>query len=62
MLINPPKLTVTRFKDVRLARFAPDYWRFVVGPDVYGGLTGAIYRTKGEALADLERFAREYGF
>lgn len=53
--------------ELGLARVAGHIWRFVSRDsagekfDPYSRCVGSSYRTKGEALADLDRFATDYG-
>ncbi len=49
----------TRFKELGYAKHAPNLWR-ILDSDT-GAAIGPHYRTKAELLADLERYAREYG-
>lgn len=60
-------ITPTRYPELGIARITGSIWRFVArddarasfGPNV--NCVGSSYRTKGEALADLDRFASDYG-
>jgi hypothetical protein len=66
MAKNPYPVTRTRFPELGIARIAGHIWRYVAADeagnfDPFNGCIGASYRTKGEALADLERFAADYG-
>lgn len=64
-----PKYTETRFSMLGVSKCAPGLWRFV-SLDWEGGGTkpdapsaiGPQYRTKGEAVSDLDRYARENGY
>ena len=49
--------TQTRIEPLALARFAPNHWQYVDTTDNRNAQVGPIYRTKTEALADLERYA-----
>jgi hypothetical protein len=62
---NDPMVRNTRFDG--LGYVPPscngDAWRFVDMTDPQrNALVGPHYRTKAELLADLERYAKEYGF
>ena len=49
----------TRYRELGYRRDAPDLWRIV---DRNGdAVVGPQYRTKAELLADLDRFAAEFG-
>ena len=52
--------TCTRFSELAFERVHPGLWRII---DVHAGRShiGPHYRTRDELLADLERFASEYG-
>lgn len=56
-------ITRTRFPEIGLEKQGPALWRFLdlsdPRPCGYFSAVGDHYRTKGEALADLERYARE---
>jgi hypothetical protein len=53
-------MTKTRNKHLDLGKIAPNMWSFF---DVSTGCqVGPIYHTKIEALADLERYARDAGW
>lgn len=60
---NPrPAITRTRFPELGIQQQGPRLWRFLDLTEDYGGRFAAVgdhYRTKAEALADLERYARE---
>jgi hypothetical protein len=54
-----PPVNKTRFKEIGFMKVAPGLWRFV---DLETGCTiGAHYARKDELLADLARYATEYG-
>lgn len=58
MISNEFKVTRTRFKEIGVAKIGSD-WRFVaIETDC---TVGPCYKTKMEALADLPRYATEYG-
>jgi hypothetical protein len=52
-------MTPTRFAELGYRKDSSRLWRIYAldGP----AAVGPLYRTKAELLADLERFAREYG-
>lgn len=52
-----PAFTPTRFPEIGLTQCAPDLWRWV--DTETAAIVGPQYRTKAEALADLERYAFE---
>lgn len=61
-----PAYTQTRFRYLGLSQCAPSLWRFVCLDWQGGGTTpqapaviGPQYRSKLEALADLDRYGRE---
>jgi len=49
--------------DLYYANFGPSYWRIVVRDREDGAtaVVGPHYATRQELLADLERFATDYG-
>lgn len=49
----------TRFPELSYTNDGPDFWRFCASED--GVEVGQIYKTKAALLADLERYAAEYG-
>jgi len=49
--------TQTRIEPLALGRFASNHWQYVDTTDNRNAQVGPIYRTKTEALADLERYA-----
>lgn len=49
----------TRFPELGYACDAPGLWR--IYDTSTGGAIGPFYATKAELLADLARFAREFG-
>lgn len=56
-----PKFTKTRFEPLGLSQCGPRLWRWVDTswkPEA-PAVVGPHYQTKMEALADLERYARE---
>lgn len=64
---HPFSVTPTRFKTadgqtLSYMKFSGD-WRLVHGvPGSADAMVGPIYRTKAELLADLDRYAKEFGF
>jgi len=61
-----PRYSETRYRYIGLSRVAPALWRFVSLDWEGGGTTpdspsaiGPHYRSKGEALADLARYAED---
>ena len=53
------KLTQTRYPELAVGRIAPGCWRFhdMTDPDRgFASAVGPYYKTKGEALADLENY------
>jgi len=68
-MLIPSKMpiTATRFPKLAVVRVAGHIWRYVCREstsdafDPYTGCVGYSYRTKTEAMADLERFARDFG-
>lgn len=67
LVANGIPVTATRYPELGLAKVAGHIWRWVAREssgaafDPYSGCIGSSYRTKGEALADLDRFASDYG-
>lgn len=64
-----PSFTQTRFKYLGLTKADTNLWRFVCLDWESGGTSkfspaaiGPYYKSKGEALADLNRYAEEYGY
>lgn len=64
-----PSYTPTRFACIGLSKLEPGLWRWVSLDWQGGGTTpdspsaiGPHYRTKGEAMGDLDRYAREGGY
>jgi hypothetical protein len=52
----------TRYDQLGYVKHAANLWRFVVeDEDGRTAVTGPQYKSKGELLADLERFAANYG-
>lgn len=51
------KQTKTRYQELALGHIDHGHWQYLSD----GAQIGPIYKTKLEALADLERFAVEYG-
>lgn len=49
----------TRFPELGYVKDAPDLWRIVTTED--GARIGPHYRTKAELLADIDRYATDYG-
>ena len=56
---NTLKINKTRFSELGLVNVDRGLWRFIVIED--NAVVGPYYATKIEALADLDRYAREYG-
>ena len=57
--INPRTTRPTRYPELGYQKVAPGLWRFV---DLETGSTvGPQFKTKAELLADLARYATEYG-
>ena len=56
--IEAPKPRVTRFAELGYITYC-DIWR-IVALDT-GATVGPIYQTKMELLADLPRYAKDYG-
>ncbi len=54
------KLKETRF-GIYYANMGANDWRFFMTKDINSQI-GAIYTSKDELLADLDRFAKERGF
>lgn len=55
------KITKTRFATLGLMRVTATNWRFCDVSEDRPAVVGPHYATKTEALADLDRYAREYG-
>jgi hypothetical protein len=51
--------TSTRFPELGFRKDAPGLWRIVAADTEHS--IGEHYVTKAELLADLERYARDYG-
>lgn len=51
----------TRFKALGYRQDAPDCWRIIDRSSTPGAAVGPQYASRGELLADLERFARQVG-
>ena len=51
----------TRFDGLGYANDAPGLWRVVDTSDGWESRVGPQYKTKMELLADLDRYATEYG-
>lgn len=63
MLIQSNRATKTRFAELGILKCTPSLWRIV---DITEGLDsgrviGPHYRSKMELLADLPRYAQEFG-
>lgn len=56
---NEPKLNKTRWPDLKYYNVKRGLWRIVVAPD--WRVVGPHYASKAELLADLTRYATEYG-
>lgn len=54
--------TPTRIAPLALARFSPHHWQYVDTTDNRNAQVGPIYRTKAEALADLEGYSVRGGW
>lgn len=57
-----PTLRPTRYPELSYMQQDRNLWRFVFTGDGAEATVGPQYRTKAELLADLERYAREWGF
>lgn len=51
-------ITKTRYPELRLAQVTRSLWRYVTEDNA---IVGPFYKTKLEALADLDNYARFYG-
>lgn len=54
--------TPTRITPLSLARFDARHWQYVDTTDGRNAQVGPIYRSKAEALADLEGYAARGGW
>lgn len=54
--------TITRVEPLALVNFGRAHWQFADISDGRQSQVGPIYRTKLEALADLERYAIDGGW
>jgi hypothetical protein len=54
--------TPTRIEPLALAKFSANHWQYVDTTDNRRAQVGPIYRTKTEALADLENYAIRGGW
>ena len=58
-------MTRTRYAELGLIKCTPTLWRFIDLTDDPGGkkqiVIGMQYRSKTEALADLDRYAKDFG-
>ena len=52
----------TRFRYLGYDKVAPNIWRIFDLCDGRESAVGPIYKTRAELLADLERFARAFGY
>lgn len=59
-----PSYTATRFRFIGLSRLEAGLWRWVSldGVGDAPSVIGPHYKSKGEALADLERYATDSGY
>lgn len=57
--INKPTIRPTRFKELGYSNHAPGLWRII--DNETGCAVGPHYISKGELLADLNRYAAQYG-
>ena len=60
-------ITITRYPNLGLIQFAPGAWRFlqrdeITDPFIGAHSVGPIYHSKTEALCDLDRYAKEWGY
>ena len=55
-------LRQTRYPELCYMQQDRNLWRFVYVGEGCESVVGPQYRTKAELLADLERYAREWGF
>lgn len=55
-------LRQTRYPELCYMQQGPRLWRFIYVGEGRESTVGPQYRTKAELLADLERYAREWGF
>ena len=53
------KLTKTRFDILAIGQIERSCWRFFDVSDGEPRCVGPLYRTKGEAMADLTRYAKD---
>lgn len=63
-MANRETIYKTRYQELGYAHLDTNLWRFVDlidGGTIFGACTGPHYRTKAELLADLDRYAREFG-
>jgi hypothetical protein len=59
---DPPPARPTRFKELGFCCHAPNLWRIMdITDDPRGAAVGPFYRSKDELLADLNRFAEDFG-
>lgn len=58
-IIGPEDPRPTRYKELGYRNDAPGLWRIVTTED--NQAVGPFYVTKTELLADLSRYAKEYG-
>ena len=61
MTIGTLNVSPTRYPELGYCKCAPGLWRIVDCTDDKGACIGPHYRTKGELLADLARYAAEFG-
>ena len=55
-------LTQTRVQPLALAQMSPGHWQFIDTTDGDNSQVGPIYKSKAEALADLDRYSRDGGW
>lgn len=59
MILNEIKIRPTRIKGLGYAKITATLWRFY--DTETNSSTGPDYLSKAELLADIDRFAKEYG-
>ena len=57
------RIQKTRFTALGYCKFDTNYWRIIAleSGDHYGCVVGPHYHSKAELLADLTRYATDYG-
>ena len=58
-LLNPIAVRQTAYKELGFAKIANNLWRIIVVED--RTVVGKPYASRAELLADLTRYATEYG-